>query len=69
MFRSIRDRLIRKIAFVSPGEDSVPPQLLRLHRFCGENVPPPRTPKEIVVLQALPRNRAGKVLKRNLRTL
>jgi hypothetical protein len=38
MFRSIHDRLIRKIAFVSLGEDSVPPELLRLHRFCGEDV-------------------------------
>lgn len=39
----------------------------RLRLFCQERLPPRCVPKEIVVLQALPKNGAGKVLKAALR--
>ncbi len=37
--------------------------------FCKRQLPPQLVPREIVVLQSLPKNSAGKVLKRNLKTL
>lgn len=39
----------------------------RLRLFCKERMPPHLVPKEIVVLQSLPKNSAGKVLKENLK--
>ena len=39
----------------------------RLREFCEERIPLQLNPKEIVVLNALPKNRAGKVLKSSLR--
>jgi long-chain acyl-CoA synthetase len=41
----------------------------RLRSFCKERMPPQFVPKEIVVLEALPKNAAGKVLKENLKVL
>jgi len=41
----------------------------RLRLFCRGYLPPQLVPSEIVVLQDLPKNSAGKVLKQNLRAL
>jgi acyl-CoA synthetase (AMP-forming)/AMP-acid ligase II len=38
----------------------------RFHRFCIEHLPPQLVPKEIAVLNALPKNSSGKVLKPQL---
>ena len=38
-----------------------------LYTFCTKNMPVHLRPKEIVVVQALPKNSAGKVLKSKLR--
>jgi acyl-coenzyme A synthetase/AMP-(fatty) acid ligase len=38
-----------------------------LRFFCRERMPPPLRPKEIVILQSLPKNSAGKVLKESLK--
>jgi acyl-coenzyme A synthetase/AMP-(fatty) acid ligase len=40
-----------------------------LHEFCRKHMPPNLVPKEIVLLAALPKNSAGKVLKQNLKVL
>ncbi len=40
-----------------------------LQLFCKKHLPPQLAPREIVVVQALPKNSAGKVVKQNLRTL
>jgi len=40
----------------------------RLHLFCKTHMPPAFVPKDIVMLKALPKNSAGKVLKKELRS-
>ena len=56
-------------AFVVPGIGDSAGLEERLRLFCKEYVPRQLVPKEIVLLQGLPKNSAGKVLKRNLRAL
>jgi acyl-coenzyme A synthetase/AMP-(fatty) acid ligase len=41
----------------------------RLQDFCKKRIPPLLIPKEIILLHALPKNSAGKVLKQNLRVM
>ncbi len=55
-------------AFVVPANGDFAGLAERLRLFCKERIPPPLVPKEIVVLQGLPKNSAGKVLKRYLGT-
>ena len=40
-----------------------------LSRFCQEHLPPKLVPREIVMLPALPKNSAGKVIKAGLKEL
>ena len=56
-------------AYVVPANGDFSGLAESLRLFCKSHVPPPLIPKEIVVLKALPKNSAGKVLKRYLRTL
>jgi acyl-CoA synthetase (AMP-forming)/AMP-acid ligase II len=56
-------------AFVVARKPSSPSLEEKLRLFCKERMPHQLVPKEIVVLDALPRNTAGKVLKRQLRSL
>jgi acyl-CoA synthetase (AMP-forming)/AMP-acid ligase II len=56
-------------AFVVPRVPDCNGLAERLTRFCRGRISPPLVPKEIVVLKALPKNSAGKVLKTNLKTL
>ena len=53
--------------FVVPREAGAPGLEDRLRRFCKEHLPPRLNPKTIVVLNSLPKNSAGKVLKAALR--
>jgi acyl-CoA synthetase (AMP-forming)/AMP-acid ligase II len=55
--------------FVVPREPGSPDLENRLRRFCKEHLPPRLNPKTIVVLNSLPKNNAGKVLKTALRQL
>jgi acyl-CoA synthetase (AMP-forming)/AMP-acid ligase II len=57
-----------KVFVVPRGADSNGLQE-RLLQFCRERMPQQLIPKEIIVLRALPKNSAGKVLKSNLRPL
>jgi len=41
----------------------------RVSLFCREHMPPKLVPKELVVVAALPKNSAGKVIKKSLRSL
>jgi len=56
-------------AFVVPQQADSKGLAGRLHLFCKERMPLELIPREIVVLDALPKNSSGKVLKQNLRTL
>lgn len=40
-----------------------------LYLFCRKNMPPPLVPRDIAVIQSLPKNSSGKVLKQLLRAL
>lgn len=63
------DRLGEAVkAFVVPREKTGT-LLARLQAFCEEQFPPHLIPKEIVVLQELPRSPAGKVLKPALKQM
>jgi acyl-CoA synthetase (AMP-forming)/AMP-acid ligase II len=55
-------------AFVVPRAGSPEGLPARLAAFCKEKLPPPLRPKSIVVLNGLPKNDSGKVLKAALRS-
>ncbi|MGA7380596.1 MAG: AMP-binding protein [Terriglobales bacterium] len=55
--------------FVVPRESGTPDLDNRLRQFCKQHLPPRLNPKIIVVLNSLPKNSAGKVLKAALRKL
>lgn len=55
--------------FVVPRESGTPDLGNRLRQFCKEHLPPRLNPKFIVVLNSLPKNSAGKVMKSALRKL
>jgi acyl-coenzyme A synthetase/AMP-(fatty) acid ligase len=40
-----------------------------LYDFCKKRIAPQLVPKEIILLQALPKNSAGKVLKQSLKVM
>ena len=56
-------------AFVVPRNGNASGLEERLQGFCKQHVLPQLVPREIVVLQTLPKNSAGKVIKHNLKTL
>jgi long-chain acyl-CoA synthetase len=56
-------------AFVVPRDAAQAGLEERLRAFCRKNLPVELVPKEIVVLETLPKNSAAKVLKRELRNL
>ncbi len=55
--------------FVVPRDAGTPDLENQLRRFCKEHLPPRLNPKFVVVLNSLPKNNAGKVLKTALRKL
>jgi acyl-CoA synthetase (AMP-forming)/AMP-acid ligase II len=56
-------------AFVVPRNDSSCSLEERLHQYCKKRFPPQLNPKKVVVLNSLPKNTAGKVLKSSLKHL
>ncbi|MCA9283424.1 MAG: hypothetical protein KDA30_15460, partial [Phycisphaerales bacterium] len=56
------------IAFVEPVEGTeIDPSALRA--FCREQIAPFKVPREVRVMEKLPRNPTGKVLRRDLKAL
>jgi O-succinylbenzoic acid--CoA ligase len=56
----------RLVAFVVPTDSSDPPSLDELRRFCTEPLAPWAAPKQVVLLDALPRANSGKIVRRLL---
>jgi long-chain acyl-CoA synthetase len=56
-------------AFVVPRTSKENGLKETLHDFCRKHMPPQLVPKEIVFMQTLPKNSAGKVLKQNLKLM
>jgi acyl-coenzyme A synthetase/AMP-(fatty) acid ligase len=56
-------------AFVVPRSREHAGLIERLNQFCKENMNPHLVPKEILILDGLPKNSAGKVLKEALKAL
>ncbi len=56
------------VAFVVAGDDERPPSVEDLDRACLERIARFKRPKEYHLVEALPTNNYGKVLKRELRT-
>ena len=56
-------------AFVVPRPPIADGLESRLNLFCRQHLPPALVPKDIVMLECLPKNSAGKVLKSDLRAL
>ncbi len=55
------------VAFVVPRQPKVPPSVEDLKGHCKEQLPPQFVPKRFVVLNSLPKNSSGKVLKSGLK--
>lgn len=58
----------RVVAYVVPTGRGHPPELDDLREFARERLAPPKLPKELVLVAAVPRTPAGKVLRRHLRS-
>jgi acyl-CoA synthetase (AMP-forming)/AMP-acid ligase II len=56
-------------AFVVPRSPDSGGLAARVESYCRERMPPPLVPREVVVLERLPKNSAGKVVKARLKTL
>jgi O-succinylbenzoic acid--CoA ligase len=56
----------RVVAFVVPAEAGSPPSLDDLRSFARDELPAAKLPREVVVLQAIPRTPGGKPLRRLL---
>lgn len=56
----------RVVAWVVPADPSSPPRLEALADLVAESMPPWAAPKELVVVDALPRTSSGKVRRRDL---
>jgi malonyl-CoA/methylmalonyl-CoA synthetase len=54
------------VAWVVPADPSAPPELDDLRGFTLERLAAAKAPRELVLTPALPRNQAGKLLRREL---
>jgi fatty-acyl-CoA synthase len=57
------------VAVVTAADPASPPDLASVRAHCREGLADYKVPHDLVVLDALPRNAGGKVLKRELRAL
>ena len=57
----------RVVAYVVPADPSAPPQVDELRDFARDRLSPPKLPREVVLLEAVPRTDGGKPLRRLLR--
>jgi O-succinylbenzoic acid--CoA ligase len=58
----------RVVAYVVPMDASTPPRLESLRAFAGDRLSRAQLPKDIVLVDEIPRTRGGKVLRRDLRS-
>jgi acyl-coenzyme A synthetase/AMP-(fatty) acid ligase len=56
-------------AFVVPCDGATVDLVSRVQSFCKQRMPAHLVPREVVVMQDLPKNSAGKVIKRQLKAL
>ena len=56
----------RVVAYVVPADAADPPTLSALRAFAAEHLSPPKLPREVVVVTALPRTAGGKLMRRLL---
>jgi O-succinylbenzoic acid--CoA ligase len=57
----------RVVAHVVPSDDARPPTLDELRAFARERLTAPKLPRELVLVDEIPRSSGGKVLRRQLR--
>ena len=57
----------RVVAWIVPVDPAAPPSVAELAEHVGARLAPYKRPREVRILQALPRNAMGKVMKRALR--
>lgn len=57
----------RVVAHVVPRDRDTPPTLADLRAFARDRLPPAELPREVVLLDEVPRSPGGKILRRNLR--
>jgi len=57
----------RVVAHVVPTDPSTPPTLDELRAFARERLTAPKLPRELVIVDAVPRSPGGKILRRELR--
>jgi fatty-acyl-CoA synthase/long-chain acyl-CoA synthetase len=56
------------LAVVAPRDPADPPTAADIEAFCRERLAAYKRPRDVVVVEALPRNPSGKVLKNRLRS-
>jgi acyl-coenzyme A synthetase/AMP-(fatty) acid ligase len=54
------------VAYVVPAEPAAPPALADLRAHAREHLTAAKLPREVVVVEAIPRSAGGKVLRRLL---
>jgi O-succinylbenzoic acid--CoA ligase len=57
----------RVVAHVVPADPAAPPQVSELRAFAAEFLSPPKLPRQVVLVDAIPRTSGGKPLRRLLR--
>ena len=57
------------VAFIVPKDQSAPPTLEELTEFCAARLASYKKPTKVVVVNELPRNASGKILKNRLRDM
>jgi O-succinylbenzoic acid--CoA ligase len=59
----------RLVAYVVPRDRDLPPTLAGLRAFARERLSAPKAPRELVLVEGLPRTASGKLLRRRLANL
>jgi o-succinylbenzoate---CoA ligase len=59
----------RLVAYVVPRDRELPPTLAGLRAFASERLSAPKAPRELVLVEGLPRTASGKLLRRRLANL
>jgi acyl-CoA synthetase (AMP-forming)/AMP-acid ligase II len=56
------------LAIIAPRDPADPPSAADIDQYCREHLAAYKRPRDIALVEALPRNPSGKVLKTSLRT-
>jgi acyl-CoA synthetase (AMP-forming)/AMP-acid ligase II len=57
----------RVVAYVVPADPASPPSVADLRAFAGERLPAAKLPRQVVMVDRVPRTPGGKVVRRLLR--